>query len=275
MTISISRQSWSAPKEFTLVRDIIPLHSVKAFFLVPGIVYSRITNFQTHTSEDYGKSIKTLEKKGAIRGLILDLRSNPGGLLDQAIEISDFFLEKGVIVSMQGRTPEQNASFQAENKTLLPDVPVIVMVNEGSASASEIVAGALQAHKRALVIGTQTFGKGSVQSVIPLPGGAGLRVTTARYFTPNGTSIQALGITPDIIVPFAPYQEKTQATTAHEIREVDLPNHFLATAEKASKPEETTQESKGEQRLQKDNQLRLACNIMKSLIFYASHEEKN
>ncbi len=268
VTISISRQSWNEPKEFTLIRDIIPLNSVNAFFILPGIVYSRITNFQAQTDRQYRKKINDLKEKEPMQGVILDLRNNPGGLLDQAVKITNLFLNNGTIVSIQGRTSEQNTLFQANPKTLFADIPVIVLINEGSASASEIVSGALQAHKRALVLGTQSFGKGSVQSVIPLPDGAGLRITTARYFTPKGISIQALGITPDIIVPFIPYHEKTEKATTHQTREVDLPNHFLAAPLKTTEQNDTP-EPESAKRLREDNQLREACNIMKGLIFYS------
>ncbi len=270
VTISISRQSWNEPKEFTLVRDIIPLNSVNAFYILPGIAYSRITNFQAQTSKQYRKALNDLKEEEPIQGIILDLRNNPGGLLDQAVKISDLFLSNGTIVSIRGRTPEQNTLFQANKKTLFADIPVIVMINEGSASASEIVSGALQAYRRALVLGTQSFGKGSVQSIIPLPDGAGLRITTARYFTPKGISIQAVGITPDITIPFISYHEESEKAMAHQMREVDLPNHFMATAEKTATQKDNVPESENIQRLREDNQLRLACDIMKSLIFYSS-----
>jgi carboxyl-terminal processing protease len=201
VTISIHRKGWPDLKEITLIRDIIPIHSVKSKLLEPGYPYIRIINFQAQTTTDFKKALSDLEKQGKIKGLIVDLRNNPGGLLDQSVKIADIFIDEGVIVSTKGRIKEQNSMFYARDNNAKYKFPVVVLVNEGSASASEIVAGALQDHKKAVIIGAQTFGKGSVQTIIPMDSGAGLRLTTARYYTPSGRSIQATGITPDIIVP--------------------------------------------------------------------------
>ena len=200
VTISIHRKGWPDLKEITLIRDIIPIHSVKAKLLEPGYAYIRIINFQAQTTTDFKKAYTDLEKQGKIKGLIVDLRNNPGGLLDQSVKIADIFIDEGVVVSTKGRIKEQNSVFYARNNSPKHTFPLVVLVNEGSASASEIVAGALQDHKKAVIIGAQTFGKGSVQTIIPMDSGAGLRLTTARYYTPSGRSIQATGITPDIIV---------------------------------------------------------------------------
>lgn len=269
VTISVYRDGWPEPKTFNLVRDIIPLHSVKSFFIAPTLAYTRVTNFQSRTTSDYKKELRNLQKEGQIKGLILDLRNNPGGLLSQAVSLSDTFLNEGLIVSTRGRTEEQNMSFRAHMGEEAASVPLIVLVNEGSASASEIVAGALQAHKRGIIVGTQTFGKGSVQTIIPLPSGAGLRVTTARYYTPDGKSIQALGITPDVEVPYVPYQDSSAGDTQSErIREADLPNH-IESYDKKNQEAVLTQPEEIKQRIREDNQLRTALNILKSLNLYS------
>ena len=285
VTISISREGWDGLKTFTLKRDLIPLQSVKAHFLEPGFAYTRITNFQGHTTSDYIAALGRLEKQEPIRGLILDLRNNPGGLLNQAVSISDTFLEDGMIVSTKGRTEDQNMSFKAHKTQDDNHYPLVVLVNEGSASASEIVAGAIQDHKRGIIVGTRTFGKGSVQTIIPLPGGAGLRLTTARYYTPAGKSIQALGITPDVEVSFIPYTSdanpKSNGNKPH-LREVDLKNHIPGSQE-----EKVQQDQDGDpvidefpdsetisRQLEQDNQLRTALNILKSLNLYFHNEKK-
>lgn len=276
VTISVYREGWKDLKTFTLVRDIIPLHSVKAFFLAPGYAYSRITNFQSHTTSDYLNAVNGLAEKEEIRGLILDLRNNPGGLLNQAVSIADSFLQGGLIVSTKGRTEDQNMSFKSHKTPEDYQYPLVVLVNEGSASASEIVAGAIQDHKRGILVGTKTFGKGSVQTIIPLPGGAGLRVTTARYYTPAGKSIQALGITPDVEVPFVPYDAAASDKTAAKprLREADLKNHITGGEEEEILPEEPVDATNYQKRLEQDNQLRTAVNILKSLTLYSQFEKK-
>lgn len=275
VTISVYREGWSELKTFSLVRDIIPLQSVKAFFLAPGLAYSRITNFQSHTTTDYIEAINALAGKQEIRGLILDLRNNPGGLLNQAVSVADAFIQDGLIVSTKGRTEDQNISFKAHQTPEDYTYPLVVLVNEGSASASEIVAGAIQDHKRGILVGTRTFGKGSVQTIIPLPGGAGLRVTTARYYTPAGKSIQALGITPDVEVPFIPYTaaEDTTKSEKPRLREADLKNHITGNEEKDAVDEEIGDENY-QKRLEQDNQLRTALNILKSLNLYSQFQKK-
>jgi carboxyl-terminal processing protease len=200
VTISILRGTSPEPTDVTLVREIIEVHSVRSKDLGDGIYYVRITSFQEKTSKDLEKALEQARKAGDI-ALILDLRNDPGGLLNQAVAVSDMFLDKGqLIVYTQGRIKNQDLRFTAEHSNGLPKWPMVVLVNGGSASASEIVAGALQDWKRAVILGTKTFGKGSVQTVIPLSDGSGLRLTTAKYFTPRGRSIHGTGITPDIIV---------------------------------------------------------------------------
>jgi carboxyl-terminal processing protease len=265
VTISILRQGFQGLQELSLQRDVIPIHSVKSMELEPGLFYARITNFQATTTRDFRKALRQAEKKETIQGLILDLRGNPGGLLDQAVKIADIFLNKGIIVSTRGRDPELDMVFEAHRGNDQYDYPMIVLVNGGSASASEIVAGALQDHKRAIIVGSKTFGKGSVQTVIPLPNGAGLRMTTARYYTPSGQSIQAKGIMPDLIVPFANLDQQNNRND-WTIREKDLPNHIQnTTVEQEQKQKKQTEEQKISQRLAKDNQLRSALFILKNL----------
>lgn len=282
VTLSIYRDGWQDLKEFTIVRDIISLHSVKGLFLEPGFAYARITNFQGATTKDTKKLLAKLEKEKQIKGLILDLRNNPGGLLDQAISISDIFLNEGLVVYTKGRIQEQNMTFQAHSNNGKNLYPLVILVNEGSASASEIVAGAIQDHKRGVIVGTRTFGKGSVQTILPMPGGSGLRLTTARYFTPNGRSIQATGIIPDVEVPLIPYteQEKEKRNLPNFVREVDLKNHILnrddesgitREQEVASNKKKTKDQQKVTKRLRKDNQLRTALNILKSLNLYTEY----
>lgn len=213
VTITILREGQD-PFDVTVTRDIIEVHSVRTSDLGEGIGYVRLTSFQERTSRDLQEELKALREKG-MRGLVLDLRNNPGGLLTQAVQIADLFLEKGkLIVYTEGRAKSQNLSFvdQHDNPQ---DFPMVVLVNKGSASASEIVAGALQDHQRAVVVGTQTFGKGTVQTVIPLNDGSGLRLTTAKYFTPNKRAIDGAGLTPDIVVepPKPPTTTKNQGPT--------------------------------------------------------------
>ncbi|MFH1090167.1 MAG: S41 family peptidase, partial [Pseudomonadota bacterium] len=181
VTISIHREGWRELMECILVRDVIPLTSVKSKRYERGYGYVRITNFQANTTKDISTAVDEFSGSG-LDGLILDLRNNPGGLLDQAIKVSDLFLNSGVIVSTRGRLQDQTVEYKAHSNGTEYTFPMIVLVNDGSASASEIVAGALQDHKRALILGTQTFGKGSVQTIIPMADGAGLRLTTARYY---------------------------------------------------------------------------------------------
>jgi carboxyl-terminal processing protease len=270
VTITVHRPGGQALKDFTLTRDVIPLHSVKSMQLEPGQLYIRITNFQAATTRDVRNVLNKFSKKQPLKGVVLDLRSNPGGLLDQAVKVSDIFLDKGVIVSTRGRNPEQEMIFEAHNGSGKFTFPMVVLVNGGSASASEIVAGALQDHGRAIIIGTVTFGKGSVQTIIPMPNGAGIRLTTARYYTPSGDSIQETGITPDVIVPFQEPVKKETIQQPWEIREKDLPGHFSngdgkkETARKSQKHTNKEQQ-KVKQRLARDNQLRTALIILKSL----------
>ena len=273
VTISVHREGWDTLKEMTLKREIIPLQSVKAEFLSPGFIYARITSFRSQTSKDFKEKMDELTSEHAIEGLILDLRSNPGGLLHQAVSISDYFLDSGKIVYTKGRRKDQNTVFTAHTESDRKLFPLVVLVNEGSASASEIVAGAIQAHKRGIIVGTRTFGKGSVQTIIPLPDGAGLRMTTARYYTPDDRSIQARGILPDVVVPFIPCVEPDVKNKKKKfIKEIDLANHLIEAKKEWGQKEEEAQK-KLEERLLKDNQLRSAYNILKSLNLFSEFQE--
>lgn len=281
VTIGVHRPGWQETKDFAIVRDEIPLHSVKSMELQPNLFYVRIANFQANTGRDLIDALRMQEKKGAISGLLLDLRNNPGGLLDQAVQVADVFLESGVIVSTKGRNPDQDMMFEASADDEHFRFPIIVLVNSGSASASEIVAGALQDHGRAIILGTETFGKGSVQTIVPMPDGAGLRLTTAKYYTPSGASIQATGIKPDINVAFTPPAPVADAekNKSEPLREQDLPNHFENEAQDGKKPGKEGGFAKGElteaeERLQNDNQLRTALYIMKGLQIASQSREK-
>lgn len=288
VSISIFREGWTELKEITIVRDVIPIHSVKSDTLEPGYAYLRITNFQAQTDKDLQKALDDLEKQSEIKGLALDLRNNPGGLLDQAVKVSDIFLDDGLIVFTKGRMEEQNMTFKAHaNGNKKYTFPIIVLVNEGTASASEIVAGALQDHKRGLVLGAQTFGKGSVQTIIPLDDGSGLRLTTARYYTPNGTSIQAKGITPDILVPsrlaYAQPEKEKGKNSGWILREKDLKRHITNEAEPAE-PEGNPLEEPSEENapaksikdaLGKDPQLNTALLMLKGLNVFSGPQAKS
>jgi carboxyl-terminal processing protease len=274
VTITIQRQGWNELRPFSLTRDIIPLHSVKASFLAPGFAYLRIINFQSHTTRDFKQKLAELQKEQKIRGLILDLRNNPGGLLNQAISISDIFLKQGTIVSTRGRTEDQNMVFQAHETTDEAGFPMVVLVNEGSASASEIVAGAIQDHKRGVIVGTRTFGKGSVQTIIPLPDGAGLRMTTARYYTPADRSIQALGISPDVEVPAQePVSTGDSQSSSDILRETDLQNHLQEKQEARPSPADPI-DREIKDRLKNDIQLNTALNILKSLDLFSDYRKE-
>jgi carboxyl-terminal processing protease len=237
VTITIMREGFEKPQDFTLKREVIKIKSIKAKTLEDGFGYIRVTQFQERTANDLERALEGLRKEngGTLKGLVVDMRNNPGGLLDQAVDVADLFLEQGLIVYTKGREADAQMEFSAKRSGTEPDYPMVVLVNGGSASASEIVAGALQDHGRAVILGTQSFGKGSVQTILPLGDDSGLRLTTALYYTPKGTSIQAKGITPDIEVQEA---EVKEAGEREHFREKDLPNHFgIKQADKPVKPE--------------------------------------
>ena len=227
--LTIMREGFEKPKEFPLVRDIIQVKSVRFHLTDGGYGYVRIAQFQEKTDDDMSKALKTMkaESKGELRGLVLDMRNDPGGLLDQAVKVADHFVPEGqMIVYTEGREKDSKMQFTAKKGGKEPNYPIVVLINGGSASASEIVAGALQDHKRAIILGTQSFGKGSVQTIIPLSDDSGLRLTTARYYTPKGRSIQAKGITPDIVVEAVELPKTTGKKDSLHLSEKDLENHF-------------------------------------------------
>jgi carboxyl-terminal processing protease len=201
--LGIGREPLPEPLEFVLVRAMVSVHSVRHAMLEPGIGYLRISQFSDTTGTDTEAAVHSLEEQagGRLRGLVLDLRNNPGGVLDAAVEVSDFFLERGTIVSAEGRSAQSRFRMEAAEGDLARGTPIAVLVNEGSASAAEIVAGALRDHGRARLFGQKTFGKGSVQTVLPLEDGQALKLTTSRYFTPSGASIHEQGIEPDEPLP--------------------------------------------------------------------------
>lgn len=198
ITLTIMREGVDTPQRITITRDVIRVQSVRYETLEPGFGYIRITNFQARTARDLVRAVESLKSEQALRGLVLDLRNNPGGVLTGAVGVSDAFLDGGLIVYTEGRLQESQLRYSASPGDVANGVPIVVLVNEGSASASEIVAGALQDHRRAVIMGAPTFGKGSVQTILPLAQDTAIKLTTARYFTPDGRSIQAEGIQPDI-----------------------------------------------------------------------------
>ncbi len=264
--ISIMRDSFDKPKDFTIVREVIQLKSVKVRMLEDGYAYVRLSQFQTHTAEELTQGLEDLKQDGDgnFKGLILDLRNNPGGLLDQAVRVSDIFLSEGLIVYTQGRETGSQMSFSATVPGTEPFYPMVVLINEGSASASEIVAGALHDHDRALIMGTQSFGKGSVQTIIPLSDESGLRLTTARYFTPSGISIQALGIVPDLIVPRMEMREIPQPSG--HVREQDLAGHFETLGQESSSQGDSANGL--DEATRNDNQLIRALDLLKGLTIF-------
>lgn len=274
VNLTIMRDKADKPLDFTLTRDLIPIKSVRSYLLTPEIAYCRISNFQSKTAKDLSTALEEVEKERSLRGLILDLRNNPGGLLSQAIEVSDLFLNAGVIVITKGRDSSQDLQATAHKEKAERTYPIIVLVNGGSASAAEIVAGALQDNKRALILGSKTFGKGSVQTIIPLSNGSGLRLTTARYYTPSGRSIQASGITPDIELKFVPPPDEGKEDTG-VLREKDLKGHMQNQHEQVqpSENEKTDEEKETEKRvktlLERDNQVRSALQLLQTWTIFS------
>jgi carboxyl-terminal processing protease len=228
VTLTLKRENQAELFDVTLTREIIKIQSVKPKMLEKGYGYVRLTQFQERTDDDLERALKNLDKEaGGLQGLVLDLRNDPGGLLTQAVKVSDMFLDSGLIVYTDGRLENQKQKYFAHKPGTWSDFPMVVLVNAGSASASEIVAGALQDHKRALILGTQTFGKGSVQTILPLDDNSALRLTTARYFTPSGRSIQATGIVPDIVMDQSTVLAKNDKPgTGPMLREANLPRHL-------------------------------------------------
>jgi carboxyl-terminal processing protease len=272
VVISILREGETKPLDFELLRDVIPIHSVKSALLKPGYGYVWITNFRDNTTDDLLSALGQLEKGPApLKGLVLDLRDNPGGILSQAVQIADLFLEEGEILTIRGRQKKHTKIFNAHPDDVKRAYPIVVLINGGSASASEIVAGALQDQKRALILGTTSFGKGSVQTVDSLRDGYGLKFTIARYYTPSGRSIQAKGVEPDISIQPRGTSE-AEKEQERQIKEADLKNHLdndspeKKEAEPKDKPAAPPGKTKqgpleGEQLLS-DNQVTSALDIL-------------
>lgn len=264
VNITVIHKGSGKPEKLRIVREAIPIISVKATEVAPGYLLVRITRFNENTTSELKNAVQEHIKGGNLKGIVLDMRNNPGGLLDQAVSVSDFFLSKGRIVTIKGRRDEQRKDFDAKKDGLEPTLPLTVLINAGSASASEIVAGALQDNKRALLVGDKTFGKGSVQTVIPLNDGAGVKLTTALYYTPSGRSIQAEGIEPDFKVPLQDGEkEKDLFAQGHQVRERDLSRHLDSLSRKKKTPESGDPKTKIKELMERDNQLKLALELLK------------
>jgi len=263
--LTIVREGQIKPVEIKVERDIIKTVSVKQRMLEPGFAYLRVSQFQARTPEDLLKGISKLKRGagGSLKGLVLDLRNNPGGVLNAAVAISDAFLTSGTIVYTEGRVRDSQLRFKAAPDDVLEGAPIVVLVNSGSASASEIVAGALQDHKRAVIMGQQTFGKGSVQTIVPVNERTALKLTTARYFTPNGRSIQAEGIVPDI--KLANLRLTPSEEAANPVKEADLAGHLVNPEDNGDGDKSASDKSKGGGEAQTDYALSEALNLLKGL----------
>ncbi len=271
LKLTIVRKGEDAPLTLTITRAVIKVKSIKQKMLKDGIGYVRISQFQIRTGQDLVKAINKLDEqnKEPINGLILDLRNNPGGVLTAAVQVSDAFLEEGLIVYTEGRIKNSKMRFEAEKGDVLNGKPIVVLINEGSASASEIVAGALQDQLRAIVVGRTSFGKGSVQTLLPLNNGAAIKVTTARYFTPLGRSIQAEGIKPDIEVDLVKV-EKLQASELSNVKEKDLSGHLengngASETDDSTESEEQKDSEEIDRLLEKDYELNEAVRVLKTM----------
>jgi len=265
ITLTILRDGQDKPLEITLERAEIKITSVKQKLLDDDFGYIRITQFQENTGADVNQALQILTEKSdqPLHGIILDLRNNPGGVLDAAVAVSDTFIESGLIVYTQGRIKNADIRYEANIETAAPDIPLVVLINGGSASASEIVAGALQDHGRAIIMGTQSFGKGSVQTVLPLNGDHALKLTTARYYTPNGRSIQAQGIKPDIEVHQGKFSVEDESKY---YKEADLTGHLENPNEKSESADEDKETSSETKDLTaKDYQLYQALTMLKGM----------
>ena len=271
--LTILRKKEKKPLVITIVRDVIHIKSVKSRILEDGFAYIRISHFQDPTANDLAKTAKKLreEAKGKLKGIVLDLRSNPGGLLDSAIEVSDAFLnstnmKRKMIVYTEGRFPGSRLEAKATPGDLFKGIPLVVLINGGSASASEIVAGAIQDHKRGIIMGTKTFGKGSVQTVLPLDENQGIKLTTALYFTPKGRSIQAEGIEPDIIIQDIKIPKKGKEESSDllitSVKESNLSGHLESNGRSGNTGKDRTKERK---LLREDYQLHQALTLLKGL----------
>jgi len=279
--LTVVREGFDKPRSFTITRDIIRIESVKSRMLEPGLGYVRITQFQQDTGNKTRQAVANLRGKAedGLDGLVLDLRNNPGGVLSAAVEVADAFVTKGKVVYTEGRQESSRMVLRSNPDDVMNGAPIVVLVNGGSASASEIVAGALQDQDRGIVVGTSSFGKGSVQSIMQLSDGSGLKLTTARYFTPKGRSIQAQGIDPDITVK--PMELSRPEEQARRLKEEDLPGHLAngkADAEgEGGKAEEADQEADQKDKGKapsylEDYQLNQAVNLLRGIILVESRQ---
>ncbi len=267
ITLTVVRDGVKAPFEVTIVRDVIKVQSVKAKTLEPGYGYIRLAQFQAHTGRDFKRKLEELKiANKPLNGLILDLRNNPGGLLQAAVEVADVLLSDGLIVYTEGRMPSSHSRYEAKSQPDDDNTPLVVLINGGSASASEIVAGAVQDQRRGIVMGSQSFGKGSVQTVLPLSRDRAIKLTTARYYTPNGRSIQAQGISPDIIVERATVKT---IDSDRNISEADLAGHLSNDDEESGDNGKTMSARK---LAESDNQLYEALTLLKGLNIVQSRQ---
>ncbi|MBL3601009.1 MAG: S41 family peptidase [gamma proteobacterium endosymbiont of Lamellibrachia anaximandri] len=269
LVLTISRKGAKKPLKIEVMRAVIKVTSVKSRLLDERFAYVRISQFQSHTTDDMLKAVRKLEAsaKEGLKGLVLDLRNNPGGVLNAAVSVSDAFLEQGLIVYTEGRVSDSALRFEAAPDDVLKGAPIVVLVNSGSASASEIVAGALQDHNRAVIMGKQTFGKGSVQTIIPINQHSAVKMTTARYFTPSGRSIQAEGIKPDIELEDVEVSA-SKGNGVKPLKEADLSGHLEngnGKAKKQAGKKKDGKENKGSLAA-RDYQLSEALNLLKGLV---------
>ena len=279
IVLTIVRDGVDKPLNITITRDVIRVTSVKSRMLDPGYGYVRISQFQSRTGENLRQELAKLENEadGPLKGLVLDLRNNPGGVLSAAVSVSDAFLKDGIIVYTEGRLDDAKLKFNAKPTDILDGAPLVVLVNGGSASASEIVAGALQDHNRAIIMGQKTFGKGSVQTILPMDNGSALKLTTAKYYTPAGVSIQASGISPDIALENLKLAESDTPATSR-IKEADLARHLQGDAEREKKTDESSDKAK-DSKADKDQQplarrdyaVYEALNLLKGLDILQRH----
>jgi len=270
--LTIGRPGTSQPFEVTLVRDTIKVASVRERWLEPGYGYIRIAQFQSATGEDVAGSLDKLKSKAKLKGLVLDLRNNPGGILRASVDVAGLFMDGGTVVYTEGRLDNSDVYYDAEENDGSDGIPLVVLINSGSASASEIVAGALQDHGRAVVMGTHSFGKGSVQTILPLSDSRAVKLTTALYFTPKGRSIQAEGIEPDILVERArvtAYESSARVTEADLSGHLDNANGNNGNGRKGRKPRQVSSKL-----LSSDNQLYEALTLLKGLNVLGVRERK-
>jgi carboxyl-terminal processing protease len=266
--LTIVREGVRQPFDVTVIRDIIKVDSVRSRFLEPGFAYIRVSQFQSKTAGEFKKALIELQKEDRLKGLVIDLRNNPGGILQASVAIADDLLTEGLIVYTEGRLSSAYSKYTANPEDLSNGTPIVVLINGGSASASEIVAGALQDHKRAVIMGTKSFGKGSVQTVVPISENQAIKLTTARYFTPLGRSIQAQGIEPDIVVERARIEALPENV---DITEADLKGHLGNNNESDSQSRKQTNK---EQLFNRDNQLYEALNLLKGLNIMSQYQQQ-